>query len=197
LSNVKEMKNCNKKTIKKDVLAIKTEIVMSKSMKPLDYITNDKLQLGKRADARLEEGNSKVTGNSNCKKMVSRKTTPNNQFTIEEDDRILDAIKTYGEEINVPKLARELGRPHGSVYQRIKKLKNGESSRKLKRLFSLEEDLMVMDRSLSNLDGKLKDLVFHSQHPTMQELSASLARDAHNIKQRWESILLPWILQYH
>jgi len=193
LSNGKEKKKCNMKTVRKDALAVKTETVKSENM---DCYTNEKLQLDKNADARWREGNSE--GNGNGKKIIiSRKRQRNRQFTKGEDDQILDAIETYGDNVNIVKLTEKLGRPYGSVASRIRKLKMGERSRKLKKMFSLQEDQMILDKVLPNLDGKLKDLVFPYNHQAMQELATSLDRNAININNRWATLLQPWILQYH
>jgi len=124
----------------------------------------------------------------------TRKMHVKQQYTEEEDNKILDAMETYGDNLKINDLAKQLGRSNGSVHSRIRKLRMGERSRKLKTLFSLEEDLLIMDSVLPDFNKVcLKDLTGEN----VQKLSSDLNRSKLNITQRWRCALLPWILQYY
>jgi len=155
---------------------------------------NGKSTLTKKAIS--GEGGPSVPGIR--KKIRKRKCTKVMQFTEEEDKTILDSIKKHGENINIVKLANQLGRAGNSVRTRIRKLKKGERSRKPHVPFSLEEDLTIMDKVLPHLDGKLlKNLVFHFDDDIIKELAVSLVRDERSVLKRWTNILQAWILQFH
>merc|ERR1719158_1835387 len=181
-NNVKEMKViCNK---------------IDKQMG--DKITCPKnIQMTNKSDARRDEPDKQDERIDGRRKFARRKYHNLRQFTLEEDDVILDAIKKYGDHINLAKLSKQIGRSRRSVDIRMKKLKTGERSRKQKRLFSLEEDLLIMDRILPHLDRKLlKDLVFNYTDATIQELATLLSRDVTVVNHRWATVLHSWILQY-
>merc|ERR1712098_870604 len=163
-----------------------------------DKKTSDKnIQMTPKLDVRGDETNNQDERTDGRRKIISRKYNSKLQFTEEEDKLILDAVKKYGDHINPSKLAKQLGRSSTSVYTRIKKLKTGERSRKQKRLFSLEEDLLILDRVFPHLHKKLlKDLQFNFTDVTIQELATLLSRDAINVNVRWASVLHSWILQY-
>jgi len=140
----------------------------------------------------------KIKKNGKQRKISNLKMHVKQQYTEEEDNKILNAMETDGDKLKINDLADQLGRPVGSVYARVKKLKKGESSRNQKRLFSLEEDLLIMDSVLPAL-GKnlLKDLVLPFTGDLIQKLSTDLKRVKNPIYQRWRDVLQPWILQYY
>jgi len=132
------------------------------------------------------------------RKPTSRKRSysSSRQFTEDEDEKIMIAIKTFGDDINIVELAEQLGRQRGSIYSRIKKLKSGQRLRKVNMLFTLEEDQIIMDKVLQHRNGKmLKNLVLLLKDKIVEELFSLLKRNKNSIIMRWSNYIQPWILQ--
>ena len=92
---------------------------------------------------------------------------------------ILDAMETFGENLNIGKLAKKLvNRCHGSVHAHIKVLKNGPRRRSP---FSLVEDQVILDTVLVGLASKtLKELSLRSDGET-QAAASAIGRDRGDI----------------
>ena len=199
LNNVKlEKDNCSKdKQERRRVAKKEPDFVLIR--KKRNVVENyDRLSETLSQDGRGCESIKKAKRINNNGKTTTKKLHVKVQYTKEEDDQILNAIETYGDNLNYCKLAKQLGRTNGSVHTRVKKLRRGERSRKQKTLFTLEEDLLIMDSVLPDLHKfPLKDLVISSSGEIIQKFSTDLNRNKINISKRWRDDLQPWILQYY
>jgi len=118
------------------------------------------------------------------------------KFTSEEDEILVEAMATFGDTINIGKLAKQLDRPRSSVRDRLIKLRTGKRQRE-KRAFSLTDDLLIMERVLENLPGNtLRDLSLHNDG-TSAEVATALGRNEVSSRNRWGHTLKPWILQHY
>ena len=95
---------------------------------------------------------------NNQKKLISRKCHTNNSFKPEEDQILLEAIRS-GEELDFTKLAKKMNRNSGSVLNRVNKLKFTGVSTTSQKSYTLNEDLRIIDLAVKNLQkfSKLDD----------------------------------------
>ena len=119
------------------------------------------------------------------------------RFTPKEDECLKAAIREAGEgAINASYLAKRLNRSHKSVSNRIESIKrNGGVIKQMN--FTLVEDLLVLDRLILPRVGneKLSKIVL-KQHQYL-ELTRQFNKSKEAIKQRWQKVLQPWLLQHY
>jgi len=136
-----------------------------------------------------------VAGTSHNRKCNRTKKS----FTPREDYIIQQRIDEEGPNINIVEIANELGRTHGSIYNRIRKLKGGCTGARTHKVFSLEEDEIIMNKVLGNIHKKkLSELVLPVD-TSLHDLAVTLGRptNALSLANRWTYYLQPWILQYY
>ena len=112
-------------------------------------------------------------------------------FTPGEDEIILNKLKAMGDDLNIKKLAEEIGRCHAAVRIRVIKLKIGEAGRNQKP-FSLAEDEAIVEKVLPSL----KEYKLHDVRPTdrsLDDVATALGRlnKAHSLARRWAHCLQP------
>ena len=117
-------------------------------------------------------------------------------FTAEEDKILLEAIRE-GKEGDVVRLAETLDRNQASVITRIKKLKLTGEGRAALKLYTLEEDMVILDAAVEQYRKvkSLKDTNLSSA--TTKSLSQDLKREERSISKRWEHHLKVWLRGYY
>jgi hypothetical protein len=65
------------------------------------------------------------------------------RFTPEDDQVLIDAIEKSEDKLDINQLARDLDRNRSSIIHRIEKLKAGETRRKVRTYYTLEEDIVM------------------------------------------------------
>ena len=117
------------------------------------------------------------------------------KYSPEENEIIISAIETFGDNLDVSILAKQTGRKPGSIYSRVKKLKSGIKIG-VRRQFSLLEDQVILDTVLPGLSGyTLKELPLHGGRET-DRIAAGLVRLGKQLQKRWFTQLQPWIIQH-
>ena len=150
------------------------------------------------ANMKLSKKNPKKGSKSGViDQVISRKSSTRNPFTPEEDQILLEAMRS-GEKVDCTKLAKKMNRNSGSVLTRVRKLElSGGVPTTGHSLFTLEEDLTIIESVLQNVQqfSKLDDMSLSFEEST--DLAASLGRNRVSITERWKSILKAWIKGYY
>ena len=135
----------------------KKEKVRKRSLNP-DTVENEEIKTENKL-SKKREGELKVKVARKARSTICRRK--NHGFTPGEDSIILNKMNDMGDELNMKELAKEIGRPLGSVITRVRKLKSG-SSRMHRKQFTLAEDEVIMERVLAGLqESKLCELDLH------------------------------------
>ena len=129
-------------------------------------------------------------------KRKSPKSRDINTFTPKEDEVLLEAIKSE-KEINFTKLRKMLGRTRASVRDRVATLIIKSKSSRTIKVFSLEEDLILIEHAVSKMgDGVLLRDVNRS-YLDFQDLSQAFVREIRSVYHHWVRILMVWLLSYY
>ena len=131
---------------------------------------------------------------NNQKKLISRKCHTNNSFKPEEDQILLEAIRS-GEELDFTKLAKKMNRNSGSVLNRVNKLKFTGVSTTSQKSYTINEDLRIIDLAVKNLQkfSKLDDDLLRD----CEDLAVGLRRKTESVRYRWVYQLLVWLKSYY
>ena len=125
-------------------------------------------------------------------------------FSADEDKLLMEHLTTSKGETShrgttltkekIKQLAQDLGRVEESICGRLKKLRRGSSSRRI-RHFSLEEDKIIIDNAVKDL-LKTKSLQ-KTRVQNYAELATALTREGQSIRNRWNVNIRTWLLQYY
>jgi hypothetical protein len=108
---------------------------------------------------------------------------------------IRTAMAESGDRLDLAGLAKQLGRNQSTIRERVKQIKRTGGVATVKKHLALEEDLLIVDRVLERLQGRrLADKMLLERD--WQELGHQLNRSSVYTRQRWETILQPWLLQH-
>ena len=133
---------------------------------------------------------------------VSRKMTNLRQstgfkkgkFSAEEIERMKEAVANNEDYKSV---ATELGRMSKSVYTRMFNKNGCTGTQRKSKGYTFEEDLRVLDKIIPRLQfQKLSSGGFLS-HSVLLELSEEIQRSAESVRNHWETLLQPWLLQHY
>ena len=116
------------------------------------------------------------------------------RFSPEEDKILLDAVETFGENINTSELAEQLKRPHNSVRNRLEILK---TEKKKIRSYSSIEDLLIVEAVVKHLPGKSLEMLDLPSYGDWKPVAVQLDRRQTHVRNRWEYYLKPWLLQHY
>lgn len=176
---------------------IDTKNESMKIKKEKKYTNQRKIKLTQTNVDEENTGHPGDDSNNTGKKYLRRDTrNPIKKFSSEEDEILAKAMDTFGDNIIIRNLAKQLHRSWASVRDRLIKLKTGNRLKE-RRVFSLIDDLLIMDRVLENLPGKtLKDLSLHNDGSS-SEVATALGRKEVSPRNRWGNQLKPWILQHY
>ena len=137
-------------------------------------------------------------------KLVGRSFVP---FTKEEDKILLQLLATCEGETKfkntvlpvgkdkIMELCHNLGRGSESICGRMKRLLRDSSYSKNCRLFSLEEDKILIDSAIKEL-LRTKSLQ-ETTIPNFAELAISFNRHDQSVHRRWKANIRTWLLQYY
>ena len=115
------------------------------------------------------------------------------KFTVEEVERIRQGVEN---DDDYKQVAAELGRMPVPVLQKMRLVKTNPGPKARLRGFSVEEDLIILDRIIPQLKKMdLSSSGFFSQTDTL-ELATEFHRNPETVRGRWERYLQPWLLQH-
>ena len=153
-------------------------------------------------NAKYVQNKLKGTSDSNLDDKAKKKRAYTNHqlykiklFTPDEDEVIVQAMKFADKKsAAILELSKVLNRTYKSVQGRILKLETGSSNRRV-RVFSLEEDCLIIDNSLRSL-SQCKSLE-EAQLENIEELAKDFGRHEKSVLDRWNAYLKVWLLQYY
>ena len=116
------------------------------------------------------------------------------RFTPEDDQVLIDAIEKSEDKLDINQLARDLDRNRSSIINRIEKLKTGETRRKVRTYYTLEEDILILDVVLKYLNEQSLETLTLS-NSDWKEVGGQIGR-GRQTSRRWDLALKPWILQH-
>ena len=143
----------------------------------------------------MEIGRSYASVQRKAHYLKNFKIVKKGKFTADGIERILQALED-GEDFR--KVALDLNRTPETVHVKMMAMKINPMSHKSKnRSFSLEEDLLILDKILPQLKSKrLSDNGFLPQSVTL-ELATECNRNPNSVRFRWGHQLQPWLLQHY
>ena len=116
------------------------------------------------------------------------------KFTSEETQRLKQALKNNEGHIEV---AKELRRTSQSVQNKLMAMKCNPEPHRGNRNFSVEEDLLILDKIIPRLKfQKLSSTGFLS-HSDGMELANEIKRHPRTVGGRWNTFIQPWLLQHY
>jgi len=126
---------------------------------------------------------------------AKKERKPRKFFTSQEDQIILETQKMLGDQC-IPVLVKNLGRNRGAIVSRLETLIAGRQLQPRK-LFTLEEDLKIVDKVFEVLPGKssLSDLELSWQ--TIMDLTKELKRHKKSIINRTHCFIKSSLMQYY
>ena len=113
---------------------------------------------------------------------------------VEKEDKILWRAIRKGKDGDVKSLAKTLNRNAESVRNRIVKLKTGVSI-KVKKSFTLEEDLFILDAALEHFHQVQS--IKETRLLNLRETSDRLKRNIFSVYNRWENLMKVWLIGYY
>lgn len=117
------------------------------------------------------------------------------RFTPDEDKIIVQTMRSAkNKSEGLLELKKVLNRPYRSIAHRIEKLETG-SVQVVFKLFSREEDFLIIDNSLQSL--KLSKSISATQLVDREELAKSLNRNEKSVFNRWNYKLKVWLLSFY
>jgi len=116
------------------------------------------------------------------------------RFSAEEEGIILDAIEKFGDKINLSQLAKDLKRTERSIYYKVRNLKGGKEIKKKFKMFTLLEDLMILEAVLKKLGEESLEVV--NLTPSEWEQVGNENGRGDSSRTRWTRKLRPWLLQH-
>jgi len=175
--------------VKTEYIEIKTENLdlYEKKCVKSDDMPELKVSLERKTNDRRSSEKSK------CHKRVSG--TRLRIFKPDEDQVLLDAMEQFGDQINYKELAKDLQRTTASIIYRVKKLKTGVST-KGHRVFTITEDMIILDAVLKHLNGQSLEKMILPQSEWIK-IGAQIGRDEVSSRIRWCTRLRAWILQHY
>ena len=163
-----------------------------------DELTEDKKCIVTNAEEdRTEERSEEEVEKDRIKKLkTGNPLSTRRRFTPDDDAILLEAIRE-GKEGDVVRLTKILDRCQQSVRDRIKKLKLTGEGRATTKMYTLEEDMVIMDAAVEKYREvkSLKDTTLSAA--TIESLSQDLKRDERSVSCRWEHHLKVWLLGYN
>ena len=116
-------------------------------------------------------------------------------FTRYEDEVIIETMKSAKKKsAGILELSKVLNRAYKSIQGRVLKLETGSGIRRQK-VFSLEEDFLILDFGLKGL--KLCKSLEETQIENIEDLARGLKRNEKSVFDRWNIHLKVWLLQYY
>jgi len=116
------------------------------------------------------------------------------KLTVDEVNRIHQAVQNKED---CALVAKELGRDQTTVRTRMKMaISNPYSQPNTKRPFSLEEDLLILEKVVPRLRFKTLSSSGYLSESELMELATEFQRGRSSVKFRWEHSLQPWLLQH-
>ena len=112
---------------------------------------------------------------------------------VGKEDKILWRAIRKGKDGDVKSLAKTLNRNAESVRNRIVKLKTGVSI-KVKKSFTLEEDLFILDAALEHFHQVQS--IKETRLLNLRETSDRLKRNIFSVYNRWENLMKVWLIGY-
>ena len=115
---------------------------------------------------------------------------------MDENERMKEALRD-GEDYKV--VAKELQRDPRVVFNKFLLMKsnpNWERTEKVNRGFSLEEDLLILERVIPNLKFQELSSTKCLSHSDAIELSKELQRYYNSVTSHWENCIQRWLLQH-
>ena len=117
------------------------------------------------------------------------------KFSAEEIERVKRAV-TNNEDCK--SVATELNRSPESVHFRMHKIKiNPGAPIGRKKSFSLQEDLLILDKIILCLKFRKLCSAGLLSPPVLKDLAKETGRGGTAVRTRWETILQPWLLQHY
>ena len=119
-------------------------------------------------------------------------------FTPLEDEYLRQIIES-GQNVSFTELGRRMNRHQTSVKERMEKIKHGEDLRILKKTFTLEEDLIIIDSLIQNLLNNKTLRTAMSTIYDFDDKSMALRPESQrtSVTKRWLCTLQPWLLSYY
>ena len=176
-----------------DSCAKKDEI--KESISKSDCVPKSSVSLVNKYKANVKEGiSAEHLDSNNVDPSFGRKPPKISQhkncppFTLDQDNFLIEAIYS-GKEIKPGLLAKQWGRPESSVRNRMNKLQRTGTSKKIRKHFTLEEDLMIMDVAIQCFKEckSLRDTNINSDERA--QVALSLKRTKSHIYERWDKHL--------
>jgi len=118
------------------------------------------------------------------------------KWQVDENERMKEALRD-GEDYKV--VAKELQRDPRVVFNKFLSMKsnpNWERTEKVNRGFSLEEDLLILERVIPNLKFQELSSTKCLSHSDAIELSKELQRYYNSVTSHWENCIQRWLLQH-
>ena len=116
------------------------------------------------------------------------------RLTMDEVNRIHQAVQNKED---CALVAKELGRDQTTVRTRMKMaISNPNSKPNTKRPFSLEEDLLILEKVIPPLKFKMLSSSGFLSETELMALATEFQRGRGPVKFRWENSLQPWLLQH-
>ena len=116
------------------------------------------------------------------------------KMTMDEVNRIYQAAQNKEDYALV---AKELGRDRITILTRMNMaISNPHSQPNTRRPFSLEEDLLILEKVIPHLKFKTLSSSGFLSETELMELATEFQRGRGPVKFRWESTLQPWLLQH-
>jgi len=116
------------------------------------------------------------------------------KMSTDEINRIYRAVQN---EEDCAFVAKELGRDQATVRTRMRMvISNPYSQPNTRRPFSLEEDLLILEKVIPQLKFKTLSSSGFLSETELMELATESQRGRSSVKYRWEHSLQPWLLQH-
>jgi len=120
---------------------------------------------------------------------------PMRKFTAEEDKILMKHYERKGSDC-FSKVAEELGRAKGTVKRRYDLLMSGLPLG-VRRLFTLAEDLKILDECFKVLPRKSRLADVDLDRASFQRLAIELKKDENSIRNRFRKQLKTWLMQHY
>ena len=117
------------------------------------------------------------------------------KYSTVEVERIKQAL-SHNE--HYKKVAQDLGRPPIFVHNKMRMIKQDRRGGAVgRKKFSIQEDHLILNRIISTLKNQKLSCSGLLTSTVMMELSKETRRGEHSVRERWENILQPWLLQHY